>query len=56
MEETKDDNLKVKSPQKRLRFEDEEPPSESEHEPYEESVVDRQLRELNEERRKHFLK
>ena len=47
------DNPRPKSPEKKLRFEDEEPPIPSE--PVE-SVVDRQLRELNEERRRHFSK
>ncbi len=50
---------KQRSPQKRLRFEDEEPERDSSsqsEEGYKESVVDRQLRELNEERRKHYLK
>lgn len=54
------DNKRHKSPERKLRFEDEERDYERDKErdddEVQESVVDKQLRELNEERRKHFLK
>ena len=55
MEEAKDPSprdKKHRSPERKLRFDDD--PKEDEE--IQETVVDRQLRELNEERRKHFNK
>jgi len=49
-----DDDRRPRSPEKKLRFEDEE--HYTNDEPAQESIVDKQLRELNEERRKHFQK